>query len=107
MAEHSFGGRKRLRLTCQKGHRRPLTLRKTYETEKEKAINQNICGPSSMIKTLVLSHRVRAFLFFFILVANSLAPSIPRPIPAKEWMVTPPMLQAAMPGDDDNDQGQS
>jgi hypothetical protein len=38
-----------------------------------------------------------AFLFLRTFVASSLAVSIPRPIPEKEWMVTPPILHAAMP----------
>jgi hypothetical protein len=54
--------------------------------------------PSSTIKTLDLNHLDAAFLFFLILLTNSSALSMPRPIPAKEWIVTPPILQAAMPG---------
>ena len=50
-----------------------------------------------MINTLVLAHLVEAFLFILIFFASSSALSIPKPIPAKEWIVTPPILQAAIP----------
>ncbi|KAF8487934.1 hypothetical protein JB92DRAFT_2758369 [Gautieria morchelliformis] len=50
-----------------------------------------------MISTFVLTHRVEAFLFRLILVASCSGLSKPRPMPPKEWSVTPPMLQAAMP----------
>ena len=52
---------------------------------------------SSTINTLVLAHLVEAFLFILIFFASSSALSIPNPIPAKEWIVTPPILQAAIP----------
>lgn len=51
------------------------------------------------MRTFVRSHRLLDFLFFRILVARSSALSIPRPMPAKECIVMPPMLQAAMPAD--------
>lgn len=53
--------------------------------------------PSSIIRTLVLAHRVEAFLFLLIFAAKWSADSIPNPIPAKEWIVTPPILHAAIP----------
>lgn len=53
--------------------------------------------PSSMMSTLVRSQRVLAFLFLRIFFARSSALSMPSPMPAKEWIVTPPMLHAAMP----------
>lgn len=34
---------------------------------------------------------------FLTLVMRTSAASVPRPIPEKEWIVVPPMLQAAMP----------
>ena len=53
--------------------------------------------PSSIIRTLVLAHRVEAFLFLLILSAKKSTDPTPNPIPAKEWIVTPPILQAAIP----------
>jgi len=53
--------------------------------------------PSSMISTLVLAHRLADFLFFLILATNVSGGSVPKPMPANEWIVTPPMLQAAIP----------
>lgn len=50
-----------------------------------------------MIRTLVLNHLEEAFLFVLTFFASSSALSIPKPIPAKEWIVTPPILQAAIP----------
>ncbi|KAF8267803.1 hypothetical protein EI94DRAFT_1729461 [Lactarius quietus] len=50
-----------------------------------------------MMRTLVRFHLELAFLFFLIFETSASALSIPRPIPANEWIVTPPMLQAAMP----------
>lgn len=50
-----------------------------------------------MIRTLVLNHLAEAFLFVLTFLASSSALSIPKPIPAKEWIVTPPILQAAIP----------
>lgn len=50
-----------------------------------------------MISTLVRCHLDIAFLFFLILLASCSGGSIPMPIPANEWIVTPPMLHAAMP----------
>ena len=51
-----------------------------------------------MIRTLVLSQRVMAFLFFLTLLRRASRESAPMPIPANEWIVTPPTLQAAIPG---------
>ena len=50
-----------------------------------------------MISTLVRSHREDAFLFRLTLTANCSALSTPKPIPAKEWTVTPPILHEAIP----------
>ncbi|KAF9785298.1 hypothetical protein BJ322DRAFT_1006065, partial [Thelephora terrestris] len=54
--------------------------------------------PSSMISTLVLIQRELAFLFFLTLSASCSGFSRPRPIPANEWIVIPPILHAAIPG---------
>lgn len=59
--------------------------------------SEGVSRPSSMIKTFVFSHRITAFLFFLTLSASFSAVSIPRPIPANECIVIPPMLQAAIP----------
>lgn len=49
------------------------------------------------MSTLVRNHLDIAFLFLRILFARSSAFSMPRPTPENEWIVTPPMLHAAMP----------
>ena len=50
-----------------------------------------------MMRTSVRSQRELAFLFFLMRVTNASTDSLPRPMPAKEWMVTPPILHAAIP----------
>ena len=50
-----------------------------------------------MMRTFVLSHLDIAFLFLRILVVSCSAESMPIPMPAKECIVTPPMLHAAIP----------
>lgn len=54
-------------------------------------------SPSSMIHTFVLAHLCAAFLFFLTFLASSSAVSTPNPIPAKLWIVLPPILHAAIP----------
>ncbi|KAF1359774.1 hypothetical protein EJ07DRAFT_22793, partial [Lizonia empirigonia] len=54
---------------------------------------------SSMIRTLVRNHRCLALAFRLIFLTRSSAGSLPRPIPAKLCIVTPPMLHAAKPVD--------
>lgn len=50
-----------------------------------------------MMSTSVRSQRELAFLFFLMRVTRASTGSLPRPMPAKEWMVTPPILHAAIP----------
>jgi hypothetical protein len=61
--------------------------------------SQRVPGiPSSMIKRLTFLHRCRTvllfFLIFIIIVSNF---SLPRPMPAKECNVVPPMFTPAIP----------
>lgn len=54
---------------------------------------------SSMIKTEVPRQRCDSFLEKAILSASFSAGSFPRPIPAQEWTVLPPILRPAIPVD--------
>lgn len=50
-----------------------------------------------MTKTSVLFHLEDALRFIMTFLTSSSGFSLPRPIPAKLWIVVPPMLQAAIP----------
>ena len=52
---------------------------------------------SSIIKTLVSRHLVKAFLFLLIFFIKFSTLPCPKPNPAKLWRVIPPILQAARP----------
>ncbi|KAH6680195.1 hypothetical protein B0J14DRAFT_434882, partial [Halenospora varia] len=52
---------------------------------------------SSIIKILVLIHRVLALGFLLIFLTSVGTSSFPKPIPPKLCRVTPPILQAARP----------
>ena len=52
-----------------------------------------------MMRARVRSHRLRTACFARTLSASSSAGAWPRPIPAYEWTVVPPTLDAAIPVD--------
>lgn len=77
--------------------RTPSTIETAQWCEVGREGYDRVYVPSSIISTFVRSHLMLAFRFFLIFVTRSSTGSIPKPIPANEWMVTPPILQAAMP----------
>lgn len=77
-------------------NRSPSTMETEERLENEEE-GMTYYVPSSMMSTFVLIHLEFAFLFLRTFDASSSALSIPSPIPAKEWIVTPPMLHAAIP----------
>lgn len=52
-----------------------------------------------MMSTLAFSHLFKAFLFLLTMEHSCSTLPVPRPMPAKEWIVIPPILHAAIPVD--------
>lgn len=52
-----------------------------------------------MTNTLAFNHLFKAFLFRLTIEHSCSTVPVPKPIPAKEWTVIPPMLHAAIPVD--------